>query len=322
MTTADRLRHVVRATPERVEEALSALLAAGPAASSRFARQAESARIALDRMWCLADEFGRYRMAVLAVPSLGRTAMLLASHPRSSDEAQALGRAIAAAAEGCGDACDIAQALLEPSRPLDLEAFEAGGLQRMATLDYLERHLPRSGVLEPTPVPDGWTIGPVADPRVLSGDDPRALGEQCRAEIAAVLDESYLDTRDCPGLAGMRRTLDVLDGHFGLGGKPRFWFVARRDGVARGVCLLNGSTDGGSAELVYLGLARDARGTGIARALLTAGLHACSAARVSTVSLAVDAGNEPARRLYESHGFRRTSSRVALVRRLARHEAR
>ncbi len=320
MTTADRLRHVVRATPERVEEALSALLAAGPAASSRFARQAESARIALDRMWCLADDFGRYRMAVLAVPSLGRTAMLLASHPRTSDEARALGRAIAAAAEGCSDACDIAQALLEPSRTLDLEAFEAGGLHRMATLDYLERHLPRAGVLEESPVPAGWTIEPLADAAVLSGGDPHALEPACRAEIAGVLDESYADTRDCPGLAGMRRTSDVLDGHFGLGAKPRFWLAARRGGITRGVCLMNASTDGGSAELVYLGLARDARGTGIARALLAAGLRACSLARVSTVSLAVDAGNEPARRLYESQGFRRTSSRIALVLRLSRSD--
>ena len=316
MSTVDRSLHVVRATPERVEDALSALLAAGPAASARFARQAEAARISLDRIWCLADDLGRYRMAVLAVPTLGRTAMLLASHPRTADEAALLGQAIDAAARGCADVCDIAQSLIEPGRSLDLAAFEAGGLRQLATLDYLERNLPRSGVLEPAAVPAGWTIEPVADARTLASADPRELGEARRAEIARVLDETYRETRDCPGLAGMRRTLDVLDGHFALGARPRHWFVARKDGVAHGVCLMNASPDAASAELVYLGLAKSARGSGIARALLAEGLRACSLARVGVVTLAVDAQNAPAKKLYETSGFRKTSARVALVRAL------
>jgi len=317
MSAVERALHVVRASPDRAEEALSALLAAGPAASARFARQAETAKIALDRIWCLADDLGRYRMAVLAVPSLGRTAMLLASHPRTLDEAQVLGRAIAAAAEGCADVSDIAQALIEPSRPFDIAAFEAGGLKQLATLDYLEKEIPRSRTASAAPrapLPPGWTLGPVADPRVLAGADPHALGDACRTEIAGVLDESYKDTRDCPGLAGMRRTLDVLDGHFGLGVRPRFWLVARRDGRALGVCLVNGSPDAANAELVYLGLAREARGHGIARALLDEILQICAQARVGILSLAVDELNDPARRLYLSRGFRRTSARIAFVR--------
>lgn len=307
---------VVRSNPERVEDALSALLAAGPAASARFARQAEASRVSLERIWCLADEFGRYRLAVLAVPTLGRTAMLLASHPRSADEAAMLGKAVDAAAEGCADACDIAQALVDPMHPLDVAAFEAGGLVRLATLDYLERNLPRAGSLEPPTAPAGWSIEPVADASLLGGADPAALGEERRAELIAVLEASYRDTRDCPGLAGMRRTADVLDGHFGLGARPRHWFIARGAGGARGVCLVNGSADSQAAELVYLGLSPEARGKGVAQALLAKALHACSCARVGVVSLAVDSLNEPAKRLYLAHGFRRVSSRVALVRRL------
>jgi len=316
MSAGPKELSVVRSSPDRVEEALSALLAAGPAASARFARQAESSRVSLDRIWCLADEFGRYRLAVLAVPTLGRTSMLLASHARSAEEANLLGRAVSAAAEGCADACDIAQALVEPSRPLDVASFEAGGLVRLATLDYLERNLPRAGSLEAPAAPTGWTIEPVADPAVLGGADPAALGKDRRAELIAVLESSYRDTRDCPGLAGMRRTTDVLDGHFGLGARPRHWLVARESGVARGVCLVNAAPDAQSAELVYLGLSPEARGKGLAKALLAASLHACSLARIGIVSLAVDTLNEPAKRLYLAHGFRRASSRVALVRRL------
>lgn len=317
MPAAERALHVVRASPERAEEALSALLAAGPAASARFARQAESAKIALDRIWCLADDLGRYRMAVLAVPSLGRTAMLLASHPRTADEAHTLGKAIAAAAEGCSDVSDIAQSLLEPARPLDIAAFESGGLKQLAVLDYLEKEITRprpSAAVQRAPLPAGWTIAPVAEPRVLDGADPLALGDACRAELAGVLDESYKETRDCPGLAGMRRTLDVLDGHFGLGARPRFWLVARREGRALGVCLVNGSPDAANAELVYLGLAREARGCGVARALLDEALHLCTQARVGILSLAVDELNAPARGLYLSRGFRKTSARLAFVR--------
>ncbi|MEY4821891.1 MAG: hypothetical protein RLY72_1543 [Planctomycetota bacterium] len=317
MTLPSSPHIVVRATAERIDEALSALLAAGPAASARFARQAETAKLALDRIWCLADEFGRYRMAVLAVPTLGRTTMLLATHARSSADALALGPAVAAAATGCADVSDIAQALVEPARAIDIETYEAGGLRRLATLEYLERTFARSGVPDQPTIPAGWTIEPAADTRALNAADPRALGESQRAQIAGVLDESYRQTRDCPGLAGMRRTLDVLDGHFGLGARPRFWLLARQDSVARAVCLFNATPDAASAELVYLGIAPAARGLGIARALLSTGLRACAQAGVATVSLAVDASNEPARKLYATSGFRTTSTRVALVRPLA-----
>ncbi|MGA1223606.1 MAG: GNAT family N-acetyltransferase [Phycisphaerales bacterium] len=325
MPEAPATLQLVRAAPERAEEAISALLAAGPSTAARFARQAEAASVPLDRIWCLADDHGRYRLAVLAVPSLGRTAMLLASHAHSPAEAREIGRAVAAAAEGCADCCDIAQSLIEPIRGLDIEAFEAGGLQRIATLEYLERNLPRAGILESCSVPEGWRIEAASTSAALSGSDPLALGEDRRREIMSVLEASYRETLDCPGLAGLRRTGDVLDGHFGVGSRTRHWLVARRarDGAdageqpAEGVCMLNAAPDNSTAELVYLGLAPEARGHGIARALLVEGLHRCSRSRIGAVSLAVDARNAPARALYESLGFRRVSSRVALVRSLS-----
>jgi ribosomal protein S18 acetylase RimI-like enzyme len=240
--------------------------------------------------------------------------MLLASHAHGADDARQLGPLIAAAAEGCADCCDIAQALVEPGKVHDLAAFDAGGLRQLAVLEYLERHLPRAGTLEALAVPPGWTIAAAAAPEVLSGADPHALGADCRAEIIAVLEASYRETRDCPGLAGLRRTSDVLDGHFGTGSRARFWLLARRSGAAEGVCLVNTSPDGSSAELVYLGLAPSARGKGVARALLSAAMRACSLARIGSISLAVDAANEPAKSLYASLGFRRTTMRAALIR--------
>lgn len=317
MTASPPAYEVVQVHPERVNDAMSALLGAGPVAAARFVQQAKSASIRLDLIWCVADHEGRYRLAVLVVPSVGRTAMLVASHARNADEVAYIGRAVIAACEGCRREADLAQALVDPSLPLDVESFEAGGLRRMAILDYLERPLPRSGTLALPDIPAGWTIEPVAPRAILDGADPEALGAERRAELIALLESTYVDTMDCPGLAGMRATSDVLDGHFGSGARRRHWFIARENGTARGVCLLNTSpgtpNEGSSAELAYFGVAPAARGRGIARAMLAVGLHACSAARIASVTLAVDSRNTPAKKLYESNGFRKTISRIALV---------
>ncbi|MFM7259381.1 MAG: GNAT family N-acetyltransferase, partial [bacterium] len=146
------------------------------------------------------------------------------------------------------------------------------------------------------------------------GTDPHALPANVRTELCSTLERSYVDTLDCPGLAGMRRTQDVLDGHFGTGARTRHWLAAREHGAMRGVCLLNVGADGSSAELVYLGLAPEARGRGVAAALLAHGMHACSRSRCTSITLAVDARNTHAARLYATNGFHRASSRIALVR--------
>lgn len=295
---------------------MGALLSAGPAAAARFVRQAEASGISLDEIWCLSDRGGRYRLAAAAFVGAGRSAMLLASRVREPAEVPRLATAISAALRSVSDRADLGQALVDPGSAREIEAFESAGLVRIALLEYLERSLPRAGLIDAPAVPSGWSVAAAHEPAVLGGSDPRMLGPSVRAELVALLEATYLDTLDCPGLAGMRRVEDVLDGHFGSGARPRHWIVARESGVARGLCLINGPADGGSAELVYLGLAREARGRGIARLLLAHGLRACGESRTSSVTLAVDARNAPARRLYDSLGFRRTSSRVALVRAL------
>lgn len=312
----------------RAEEALGALLASGPAAAARFARQAFLAGIRLDCIWCVLSPEGACRLTVLCVPSVGRTLMILASRARNDADIELLGRAIAKALDSLAHEADLAQSLLEPERTLDIAACVRGGMHQIAVLDYLERTLPRSGTLERPTCPAGWSIEPVAEASVLGAHDAAAIPPELHKELERLLEESYIDTLDCPGLAGMRAISDVLDGHFAVGLRQRLWYFARHEGRALGVCLLNGPAvrsgvsvgDGGSAgdgaELVYLGLSPQARGKGIARALLMHGMHACSAARFRTISLAVDSRNGPARKLYDALGFTRVASRAALVRRL------
>lgn len=243
---------------------MAALLGAGPSAGARFAQQARAAAISLDRIWALADSHGRLRAAVLAVASPGRTTMLLATHPRDGRDASEIGRCVREACVAAEADTDLAQALVEPSRPRDVEAYEAGGLRALATLDYLECRLGPSwnsrgtGFEPPSP---GWSVETIRE--VVGASDPGAISDATRRELCGVLEQSYLDTHDCPGLAGIRRTTDVLDGHFGTGARARIWLLARKDGAPAAVCLLNGASDRASAELVYLGVARDARGQGL-----------------------------------------------------------
>ena len=307
---------VVRATAQRLDEAMAALLAAGPAAAARFVRQAHLAKVRLDNVWCLADAQGRYRLTAMAIVSTGRTAMVLNTHPRTSAEAQALGLAIAAALKTAKAEADLAQALIEPGRPLDLDAVEAGGLTRLAVLDYLECTLTAAHRAQPDALPLGWEIVPLAQREHLDASDASALTLAARATLIHALEASYRDTLDCPGLAGVRDTTDVVDGHYGLGARRRVWLTAREHDETHGVCLLNVSPDNRSAELVYLGVAPYARGGGIDRVVLDTGLRDCAAQGCISVALAVDERNTFAHRLYAARGFRSTSTRIALVRSL------
>ena len=234
-----------------------------PSAARRFIDQAVRASIRLDYLWCLADRDGRYRMAVLSVPSLGRTAMLIASRARTSKDVPELARLIRAAADGSESESDLAQGLLDPTHSLDILAYEMAGLERMALLEYLERALPRAGTLARPEIPAGLSIKAAAPRTILSGDDASRLPAEARATLTAVLESTYVDTLDCPGLAGLRATSDVLDGHFGVGARRRHWLILRRNGAACGVCLLNDSPDGTSSELAYFGLAPAVRGLGL-----------------------------------------------------------
>ena len=133
MTASQPALTVVRSDPTRVTEAMSALLSAGPSAAGRFTAQARAAAIRLDLLWCAQDDAGRYRLAVLAVPSPGRTAMLVATRARSRADVDALRDVIAIAARGVADLADIAQALIDPAQSLDIAAFESASFRKMAT---------------------------------------------------------------------------------------------------------------------------------------------------------------------------------------------
>jgi len=68
------------------------------------------------------------------------------------------------------------------------------------------------------------------------------------------------------------------------------------------------------AELVYLGLTPPARGRGVGDLVIRHALWTVRKMELSNLTLAVDAKNAPALRLYFRHGMQQVGRKTALIR--------
>ena len=293
--------YVIQVGADHLSEAIRALVRGDQAAATRFLEYARDAKLGLELMWALCQPNGRIEATVLATPAAGRTAMLFASRPASRDREPQMGNLLKIASEHLpGADITLAQALLDPGATDEHRIFTAGGFTRLANLDYLERPIPRFGSIRREPLP----------PEVeITTWDPSQREEMCR-----LLERTYEETLDCPGLTGLRKSTDILDGHLAAGVHiPEWWHILRIEGEPEGVLMFNRGSDGNSIELVYLGLARNARGRGLGRILLANGLAGLDNEQGRAIVLAVDRANGPAVRLYRRFGFRLSVRRVAFV---------
>jgi ribosomal protein S18 acetylase RimI-like enzyme len=293
---------IVRIMEDRLEEAIRVLVRGDRAAANRFLEFARSTHMPLEHVWSLVDSSGRIEATCIAAPGAGRTATVFASRAAVPARTPSIGRLVQAVALSLRDAdIDLAQALLEPEDPGEAAIFQAGGFRQLAELDYLERPIPRFNAVPRPALPDGVRI------EIWSPSD--------RARLTALLERTYEHTLDCPGLAGLRRPSDILDGHLASGRPiPESWLILMVDGRDAGALLLNRSHDGTTIELVYLGLTPEVRGRGLGKTLLTFGLAGLDNDAARTVVLAVDRANLPAAGLYRRMGFRFALRRVAMVR--------
>jgi ribosomal protein S18 acetylase RimI-like enzyme len=293
---------VERIAPDRLEEAIRVLVRGDRAAAARFLEFATSTGLPLEHVWSLIDSADRIEATTLAAPAAGRTATIFTSRAAVPARVASVGRLVDLTVAGLqGHDIDLAQALLDPNNPDEEAIFLAGGFRRLAELDYLERPIPRFGSI---PVPN-----------LPSGVEIEAWQPDQRSRLLDLLQRTYENTLDCPGLAGLRRPEDILDGHLASGRPiPGAWHLLRVDGRDAGALLLNRNQEGTTVELVYLGLAPEVRGRGLGRALLTFGLAALDDDPARTIVLAVDRANLPAVGLYRRAGFRFALRRLALVR--------
>lgn len=300
-------------TPARVPSSRlgeAAFVLVGPGArqaerAERFLQHAAAAAIDLRETWGLPGSDGRLVAVAAAVPNPGRTALVFASEPRRGQPTAQVAAVIDAASTGIAAAgVVLAQGLLDPDAPRFTEAYVQAGFHRLAMLSYLERPLVAGRQPEAPTWPDGLALVPAATVP--------------RARLVALLDATYEDTLDCPGLCGLRRTEDILEGHERTGvHDPALWLVLRDGEHDLGLCLVNRSATSGGVELVYVGMAPRGRRRGLARRLLHDALRRATRLGARTMSLAVDDANAPAVQLYRNEGFRRVARRLAMIRPLA-----
>ena len=142
--------------------------------------------------------------------------------------------------------------------------------------------------------------------------DPREYGR-----LIDIVERTYTGTLDCVGLNGQRRIEDVIEGYRETGKfRPENWLIAispkLREDV--GVLLLADHPRARHWELMYMGLAPEARGNGWGCAIARHAQWLARSARVERIVLAVDAVNLPALAMYERAGFGAWDRRRVFVR--------
>lgn len=262
---------------------------------------------ALDALVVLLER-GAVQAAAWAQPSSGGVAALWPAEwrgrrPRNAPEAEAaLIRAAVAVCDACG--VTLIQALFENESDPRFAGIEASGFRRIATLEYLGRSLPSSPDSSPdhrTPATGRLRFEPVGDSHY--------------ERLKRVVERTYVDSLDCPGLGQARRVDDVLTGYRSTGRyDPRNWLIASDGEADAGVVILAEHPDSDQAELIYMGLVPEARGKGLGRELVSEAIRVAGVLGVDHLMVAVDRENTPAKRVYETAGFVPWTQRVVYVR--------
>ena len=124
------------------------------------------------------------------------------------------------------------------------------------------------------------------------------------AAFHQTLQDTYQQTLDCPELNGAREVDEVVAGHRAAGKfDPRLWFLALAGGRPVGVLMLTESPETLDWEASYVGVVPAARRRGFGRELMLKALAEARAAGAPSLTLSVDARNQPARDLYRDLGF-------------------
>ncbi len=292
---------VTQVAPDRLPEAIRVLVGGDSTAARAVLSRIEAGRIRLIDAWAVQDHAGRIDSVAAAVQNPGRTLGLvisplaLARHPRDAAAAVA-----AAAGTDRGDA-DLIQAMFDPGRRAEIACVREAGFEALATLRFMDRPLEPSVPASASEFAAGHELVPA-----------ESLG---REGLCRLLGRTYLETLDCPKLAGRRRLEDVLDGHRGTGRfDPNLWTALCVAGDPVGLAMVNANPEAECLELVYLGLAPEFRGRGLGSLLLETAIRNAQHGGLPRLSLAVDEQNRPAIRLYRRHGFVPGTARIALIR--------
>jgi ribosomal protein S18 acetylase RimI-like enzyme len=145
--------------------------------------------------------------------------------------------------------------------------------------------------------------------RTIADLEFRLGARDTHALVANLIGLSYEDAADCPELCPYRSPSEALDSHRAHGLDPTQSVVCYLDRVPVGVCLL-GKLDT-QRDLLYLGLAPQARGIGLGTSMLTA------AAGGKLITCCVDERNTDALRSYDRLGLAQSATRDMFIKPLS-----
>lgn len=191
----------------------------------------------------------------------------------------------------------IVQALPSPADAAEIEILHAAGFARLTDLVYMRLDLALARPFVDSPAVQ-W----------------RAYGQFTDDELGALIARTYRGSLDCPELCGVRPIGDVVAGHKSSGAfRPEAWWIAQRDGEPAGCVLVNDSPATAEADVVYVGVAPEHRGTGLCGQMLRRAADQAVRRGAAALTLAVDVRNDPARKVYQHEGFCPTQCRAAFV---------
>jgi mycothiol synthase len=249
----------------------------------------------------VAEQRGKLIASVLPVTSPGKTMLLfLSPFGGGSFQEDVLRRLVEevcrrAAAEGI----ELAQVLLDDLHEKAYPLIEACGFSRLAELLYLQSAVPRN--FRRPNLPAGWRLD--------------NYGPSTHLLFGRTILASYQQSFDCPRLNGMRQIDEIISGHRATGEfDPRLWFLVREGEENLGVLLLSPVAAADTVELVYLGVPPLHRGRRVGDLLVRQATAMVSESKYTRLSLAVDAGNLPALKVYWRHGFQAIGRKVAMLR--------
>lgn len=193
------------------------------------------------------------------------------------------------------------QAVTADTDRTDAAMLLDAGFEHLADLETLKIDLPVA-VGEPLPCESNIAF--------------RSMRQMNPGELEAVAAATHEQSLDCPGLTGLRSPADILAGHRASHRfTPETWWIVDVDARAAGVCLVNDTTSGRSAMVVYLGVIPEMRGRSIARAMLRHAAKVSFDSGHKSLRLAVDLRNAYARNAYVNEGFRAVRNSRVFMRR-------
>ena len=191
----------------------------------------------------------------------------------------------------------VVHAVLDVSAPDDDALLSRGGFERLADLIYLASET---------------RYFPAAQPEGLLRFENYTPANHDR--LAAIVNVTYEETLDCPGLNGVLDVEDILSGYQATAGfLPELWMIVRNGDRDVGCLLLADHPQHENCELVYMGISPDTRGNGWGAMIARHAQWITRQLGRPRLVLAVDEDNLPARNLYTSIGFHGWDRRAVYV---------